>query len=80
MFADARIGRSEDRTPWPDPGRCSSLLNTRTIRNLFRFGRVEVDFCPQGFPGAVPLEFAAAGAWKRTVPGARACFDTPDGN
>ena len=39
------------------------LLNTRGIRNSFRFGKVEVDFCPQGFPRAVPprIEFRQQG-------------------
>ena len=39
------------------------LLNTRGIRNSFRFGKVEVDFCPQGFPSVVPpkIEFRQQG-------------------
>ena len=54
------------------------LLNTRGIRNSFRFGKVEADFCPQGLPSVVPprIEFAAAGQEKRRAHSA-VCVLTP---
>ena len=88
MFADARIGGSEEFVNRQEtetttrPGKCSRLLNTGRILNLFRFGGLEVDFCPQCLSGAVPpkIAFAAAGHESEQLTALKCVFDTPDGN